>query len=576
VTAPESREQSGYRGALMIARILIAAAAVLATAAPAQAGVVAYRSSQPIPPSGALRGGARSISLNTGIGEREGAWIVVTGSQRVARSIDAGTLGPIAVETDFGHFVSFSGKLVPDALLPWDGKPRATERPNQPLYVRVTVPADARPGSYSGTITVYADGRPTAVPLTVRVFPVVLPRAGSAQGNMLTSFHISPETYVDKADQLYRFDDNEQRSAANRALFAWLGGYRISPASWGFGEPKSSSGYAPSRKWWLDSAGNMTRQVDAGPFAAMRVPISSNRQRRPIAGVSPTAPETWCSYLQSIRGFWGSHGWLDSAVPYVYSLDEPGLEGQRLVARQAKITHACFPGGKQLLTGNPSAKNTFLWDNRAGDDVDIWAVLLRRWYGQFTVPAQQRQASRSRQKLRYIGAVRRRGKAVWSYTYSGVAGTPGFRAVEPLYNPRMYLLWNALEGSDGVLYGQGTTNYSTVVNPLDSVDRGGEFVLFYPGRLAPIPSARLEQIRDGLEDAAILNIVRRKHGAGAVRGILGTTGLFSASTKRVQLACNVGCELAGPRTYSWPRWSHDATTPRRIDDAKLRALNAAR
>jgi hypothetical protein len=140
----------------------------------------------------------------------------------------------------------------------------------------------------------------------------------------------------------------------------------------------------------------------------------------------------------------------------------------------------------------------------------------------------------------------------------------------------MYLLWNALEGSDGVLYGQGTTNYRSAVNPFDSVERGGEFVLFYPGRLAPIPSARLEQIRDGLEDAAILNIVRRKHGAGAVRTILGGTGLFSASAEGVKLACTAGCELAGPLTYSWPRWSHDATTPRRIEDAKLGALNAAR
>jgi hypothetical protein len=171
--------------------------------------------------------------------------------------------------------------------------------------------------------------------------------------------------------------------------------------------------------------------------------------------------------------------------------------------------------------------------------------------------------------------VRQRGKSTWSYTYSGVAGTPGFRADEPLSNPRMYLLWNALEGTDGVLYGQGTTNY-TAGNPLTGVARGGEFVLFYPGKLAPLPSARLEQIRDGLEDAAIFNVVRRKRGAEAVRSVLGGAGLFSANAEGVHLACNLGCDLKGPLPYSWPVWSHDRTTARKIEAAKLRALSSAR
>jgi hypothetical protein len=554
---------------------LLAAAVGLALAGSAHAAVLAHPSSQTIIPSGAVAGGTTSIVLNTGIGEREGAWIVVSGAKQVAQSLDAVSLGPLKVEVDFAHFVSFDGKLVPDALLPWDGRPRATEKENQPLYVRVIVPAGSDAGTYRGTITVYADGAPTPVPLTVKVFPVVLPPPDQAKGNMLSSFHISPETYINKADALYRFAGNDERVAANRALFAWLANYRISPASWGFGEPKSANGYEESKKWWLDSAGNMTRQVDAGPFSAMRIPISNNRQRRPLAGLSPSAPETWCDYLKRIHAFWQSHGWMANTMPYVYGVDEPGSEGQRLVARQAKVTHTCFPGGQQLMTGNPTAKNRFLWDNRGGDDLDIWVVLLRRWYGQFTVPAKQNTANRERQNLEYVQAVRKRGKATWSYTYSGVAGTPGFRADEPLSNPRMYLLWNALEGMDGVLYGQGTTNY-TAGDPLSSVTRGGEFVLLYPGKLAPIPSARLEQIRDGFEDAAIFNVVRGRHGAVAVRSALGGAGLFSANARGVQLACSLGCDLKGPLPYSWPVWSHDRTTAHKIEAAKLRALMSAR
>ncbi len=31
-------------------------------------------------------------------------------------------------------------------------------------------------------------------------------------------------------------------------------------------------------------------------------------------------------------------------------------------------------------------------------------------------------------------------------TYTGTPGTPGLAATEPLTNPRMLMLWNALEG----------------------------------------------------------------------------------------------------------------------------------
>jgi len=46
----------------------------------------------------------------------------------------------------------------------------------QPLWVTVTVPADARPGDYTGSVTVSAEGvKPVAVPLKVRVIDWTLP-----------------------------------------------------------------------------------------------------------------------------------------------------------------------------------------------------------------------------------------------------------------------------------------------------------------------------------------------------------------------------------------------------------------
>jgi hypothetical protein len=531
------------------------------------ASVVAYPSSQSIPPSGRLpQGYTPSVTLDTGIGEREGAWIVVSGAHGVSASIDGYGLGSIKAALYFGHFVNFSGRAVPDALLPWDGSTRAVEKPNQPIYFQILVPQDAPPGGYLATVRVTADGQLNDVPVQIKVFDVHLPAPNSAQGNLLTAFHVVPESYVAKVDDLYDLGTNPARSAANQSLFNFLSAYRISPAGWGFGEPRKPSGYTSSPKWWLDAAGNMVKENQSG-FATMRIPISNQRAsaHNRIAGISPFEPDTWCDYLRSVRDFWQQHGWLDGRIPYLYTLDEPGAEGMKFVAQQATAGHKCFPGARMLVTGNPSENNRFLWDGKGRDDVDIWSVLSRRWYGQFNDPSD---------KLDLITRARTAGKMIWSTTYTGVPGTPGYTATEPLSDPRMFLLWNALEGIKGTLYAQGMTSYFKG-NPLDSVASNGEYVLIYPGQSGPIASARLEQIRDGIEDWDVFDVVRRKRGLSAVRTILANAGLFSATADGVKLACTLGCDLYGNTKYSWPQWSHDAATAAKIERARLAALKLA-
>ncbi len=350
--------------------------------------------------------------------------------------------GGVGLSLFFAHFVAVGGAFVPDALEPWDGSEHATERPNQPVHVQVDVPYGARPGRYTASLAVTADGRRTVVPVRIAVFPVTLPRPGTRVGNLLTSFNLSPESYVAKAAQLYRFSNHDQRIAANRALFAMLGAYRVSPGSWGFGEPRAPAGYESSSRWWLDSAGNFLGQLRASPgFSALRIPISSNRTstHNYIAQMSPFAPETWCDYLGRVHTFWSQNEVLGaSPLPYLFGYDEPSLDGQRLVARQAKALHQCFPGGQQLMTGNPSRANSFLWDGKGGDDLDIWTVLSRRYYGTWTSPVDTRVGkSRARDNLALVTKVRERredGVGVHLHGNAGNAGLRGHRAaLEPAH-----------------------------------------------------------------------------------------------------------------------------------------------
>ena len=569
------------RGAALVAA-LVGGVVALTGAASATAGsesVVAYPSSQSIAAAGRLpRGGAGYVSVNAAIGERENAIVVVRGAKRVSVGVATSPAGGLGLSFFFAHFVDVGSASVPDALEPWGGDERASERLNQPLHVQVDVPYGAKPGRYNASLAVTADGRRTVVPVRITVFPVTLPRPGTRVGNLLTSFNLSPESYVARAAQLYGFSNHDQRASANRALFALLGAYRVSPGSWGFGEPRAPTGYESSSRWWLDSAGNFLGQLRASPgFSALRIPISSNRTsaRNYIAQMSPFAPETWCDYLGRVHAFWSQNEVLGSApLPYLFGYDEPSLDGQRLVARQAKVLHQCFPGGQQLMTGNPSRANRFLWDGAGGDDLDIWTVLSRRYYGTWTSPVDTRVGrSRDRDNLAMLTKVRARGKMVWTYTYTGTPGTPGFAASEPLSNPRMLLLWTALEGVEGVLYAQGLTTYGQT-SPFESIG-SGEKVLVYPGPSSAWPSARLVQIRDGIEDWAVLEVVRQRRGTDEVRAILGNSGLFSASRGGVKLACNLGCELKSSTKYAWPRWSRDASTARRIEAARLAALKRA-
>lgn len=560
------------------ATFLAAAALGLALTPAAHTAVVAYPSSQTIMPSGPLPAdGGTKIALNAARYETDDGLVVVTGAKNVSVALDVSGLAPLTVQLFWGHYVLFGAKAIPDALLPWDGSARGSEKPNQPLWIQVTVPSDAKPGLYTGTLTVTADGKATAVPLTVRVFDVTLPAPGTAMGNLLTSFNITPEAYLNSVDSMYGLGTGHGFLTANQLLFGFLSRYRITPSSWGYGDPKSPSGYTTSSKWWLNAADAMTSLMSATQgFAAMWVPISNNRwsPHTYVGGLSPYQPELWCDYLASVRSFWTSRGWLTSNVPYVFGMDEPGLAGEKVVGRQAAVVHRCFPGAKVLMTGNPSPRGVTDFLLRGDGRLDIWAVLANRFYGEFTVPEQQKAGS-SRERLKYdaIQKARAAGAQIWTYNYAGT-GTPGFLATEPLSDPRMYMLWAALEGLQGVLYNEGMAVYKAG-NPFTAVAQEGAYVLLYPSPNGPLPSARLEQIRDGIEDWAIYNMVRVRKGIGAVRAILGGAGLFSADRSGVKLSCTVGCELAGPQPFSWPLWSRDATTPRRIEAAKLAALQAA-
>jgi hypothetical protein len=537
--------------------------------------IATYPSAQTIPASGKLAlGSGHSITLNEPVGGDDAGIIVVSNARQVALAVPR--LGPLSVVPRFRHFVRFGSALIPDAVMPWDGSAQPTEAQNQPVSVEVSVPAGTKPGTYRGFMTVTADSTAVRLPLTVNVYGVTLPPPGQAAGSLLTVFGAGPQSYDGKVIQLFHYTSDDQIRAANDSLFKFMSDYRISPDSWGYGIPHDPSGYVSDSHYWKDNGGMMIRQLTAGQFPDLWIPLSNNRATSNFAGgVSPLAPESWCTYLGNVRRFWQLHGFTaQGQIPYAYPYDEPGDTHTALLARQATALHRCFPGAKMLITSTPDAGLSRLYDGKGLDDVDIWAAVDWRYYGRYTNPGQEKFGNREHLYLKEIDKARANHKLIFGYTYysSTVPGFPSFHATEPLSNPRMFVLWAALEGLDGILYGQGLTTYGSG-NPLTSNLAGHEEnILIYPGNGEPIASARLEEIRAGIEDWEIFDVVRKRFGAAKVRSILGAHGLFSADAKGVKLACTIGCDLKANPPQAFPLWSHDASTAGRIEAARQDAL----
>jgi len=561
--------EGGVLRVVSVVAVVLALSAGSSAARSTAATVGVYPSGTTFAASGAAPGrAAASVSLAMPIGGVDDSTILVSGAQNVA--IASPTIAsPLQLKLFFAHYVSVNGTPVPDALLPWDGSQRPTEKANQPLWLQVTVPAGTAAGTYSGAVVVVADGSRRTVPLSVAVSPVTLPATNEVSGSLLTAFNFSPQSYGAKVMDLYGVTADQSLPG----LFNFLASYRISPNNWGYGNPNSRKGYTASRKWWLDKSGQMVSAAgEPSRFSSMWIPVSNNRWSPStyVGGQSPFKPQKWCGYLRSVRGFWQKHGWL-SSYPYLWGMDEPGATRFKVVQQQAKAVHGCFGGSHVVVTGRPTAQNRFLW-NGGTDDVDDWVVLASRYYGEYTTPSQR--VSRATQNLKLINAARHRGKQIWAYTYdAGSHSTPGFTATEPLSDPRLFVDWTALEGITGLLYGQGTTTYSKG-NPLEENDKEkGSYVLVYPGRTGPIASARLEVLREGIEDWEILNVARRNHGNAAVVRVL--SGLFSTTSGGAELGCTIGCQLKTTTKYSWPTWSRDANTPTAVAQMRTAALAAA-
>ena len=333
---------------------------------------------------------ASSVSLAMPIGGVDDATLLVRGAQNVS-IVSPAIAPPLELKLFFAHYVSVDGKAVPDALMPWDGSQRATEHTNQPLWLQVTVPYGTPSGNYSGSLLVVADGTRTPVPISVTVSAVTLPQQNQVAGSLLTAFNFSPQSYANKAAELYGVSPDSTLPG----LFSFLASYRLSPNSWGYGNPKvglrlhERPALVARQDGADDHRGRPARAVRLDVDPDLEQPLEPEHvRRRPVAVQAADlvlVPQVRARLLGEPRLA------RRVSVP-VRNGRARGDAVQDRPAQQAKVTHSCFPGSHVLVTGKPTAQNHFLW-NGGKDDVDAWVVLASRYYGKYTNPSSRAAAS---------------------------------------------------------------------------------------------------------------------------------------------------------------------------------------
>lgn len=146
--------------------------------------------------SGTLSWGAgRSASLTAARGEREAFFVMLPGSDPGRATVEVkasvfvdeqGVIAPTQVRAWRAAWVRAEGKRFPDALLPLTGPLLEVEGispvkrgDDLVLYVELSVPRDAVPGPYTGSVRVMVAGGEATIPVALEVMSATLPERAS-------------------------------------------------------------------------------------------------------------------------------------------------------------------------------------------------------------------------------------------------------------------------------------------------------------------------------------------------------------------------------------------------------------
>ncbi|MDD3118059.1 MAG: DUF4091 domain-containing protein, partial [Victivallales bacterium] len=367
---------------------------------------------------------------------------------------------------------------LPDALPPYEGAFAVAPNRNQSLYFDVEIPADAVPGAYCASVELTLDRAPCRLSLSLQVLSTVLPSTPSGE-SAYALWGEQPELgrWRTEPQHLAPYPQIAPGSDAGRRLYErlywFLIAYRVQP----------------------DDLPVPPDSPEADRF------LNDPRVKSYRIHYDPSRPEEFVARCRRLRAL----GRLPRG--YVYTLDEPlPQDYQKCVAYSEKL-HALVPDIRWVLTMNTPRLPVL------ESHVDIWCPVL----SQFDPD--------------YFRTRKEKGETVWWYTCCNPGPPyPTYLIADAAISPRLLGWLQAKYEVGGMLYWATNIWYKYDPDRNRYVPRDiwrdpsafpkadGDGYLFYPAAdpaAEPIPSLRLEMIRQGNEDLDTLALLRSALDAAA-------------------------------------------------------------
>ncbi|MGB9688409.1 glycoside hydrolase domain-containing protein [Thermogutta sp.] len=479
---------------------------------------------------------SQAISMMAAKGDHESAQLVLraesaTTLERIevtnlespeGHTIDAGSVSVRQVYYHFVHTPTDQTGVVdwwPDALPPLQYPLALPAQMNQPLWVTVDVPRNAKAGEYLGEIRLTGTGWKATVPLQLKVWNFALPE----RNHLETAFGFD-------CGQAFRYHNVQSEEDRRRLLDLYLQSFadhRISPYVPTPLDPyritfdlKSEPPRAVVDFSAFDKA--MEEAIQRYHFTNFMVHIPGmgggtfqSRVEPSLAGFAENTPQyqaLFSSQVRQIEEHLREKGWLPMA--YVYWFDEPEPKDYEFVKAGMARLKKYAPGLARMLTEEPVEP---LYGY-----VDIWCPISfnydpkvaeerrqlgeRFWWYICTGPKApyctlfiDHAATELRVWLWQTWQRRISGILVWATNYwtSPTAFPDGFQ--DPYEDPMSYV--SGYSTPQGVKRHWGNGDGRFIYPPLEASVPGKTA---HPVLLPPASSIRWEMLREGIEDYEML------------------------------------------------------------------------
>jgi hypothetical protein len=397
------------------------------------------------------------------------------------------------------------------------------------VWLTVPVPGDARPGTYTGRVTISADGAETAVPVRVQVHPATLPAQMTLKVVNWYYPVVLTHTYgVPRwSEEFWRLVEADAESMARhrqsvghvilnetitaveaadgRMSFDFAHFDRMVEAFRTAGLPWIMGSALAGRHEWTSTdfyALPLTlRRADGteGQLPAPEDPASPDEAKRRVYVMSDAFERYVATFLPAFQRHLEERGWVDSYIQL--QADEPLHSNAAAYRRLGELVKRYAPRFRRAEA------------NRTTEIVgalDIWAPLLDQLDAQ----------------LGFYGERQAAGDEVWFYTCERPRGRYMNRLIDyPLLKTRLLHWANYATGTTGYLHwGYNPSWGNPFANPGSPP---GDGHLVYPGvaklhgapetedKRHSLDSIRYEAMRDGIEDYELLRILAEKDKAEA-------------------------------------------------------------